>query len=98
MTVSGQEQKQERLKQFLKILSEDASLLNQDGLNESRSLSEMLIMLGYRPWKEPVDMAVLLSQLLRKMGYESSSEDMMDYVMDGGTLDEFMKTDALHKQ
>ena len=94
MTVSGQEQKQVRLKQFLKVISEDPSLLDQDGLNEWRSLSEILIISDYRPLNEPVDMARVLSQLLRKMGYKSSSEDMMDYVMDGGTVDEFMNTGA----
>lgn len=91
MTVSGQEQKQERLKQFLNILSEDPSLLEQNGLNEwRRPLSELLIVAGYRPWNEPVDMARLLSHLLNIMGYQSSSEDMMKYVMNGGTVDEFM--------
>lgn len=94
MTVSVQEQKQVKLKQFLKKLSEDPSLLDQDELNEWRSLSDILSISGYQPRNEPLDMAKLLSQLLRKMGYKSSSEDMMEFVMDGGTVDEFMNTGA----
>jgi hypothetical protein len=92
MNVSNQEQKQVRLKQFLKILSEDPSLLNQDELEESRSLSELLMLTGYLPWNEPVDMAELVSLLLKKMGLEAGSEDMMEYIMNGGTVDDFMNT------
>jgi hypothetical protein len=92
MNVSNQEQKQTRLKQFLKILSEDPSLLNQDGLEETRSLSEFLMFTGYLPRNEPVDLAKLVSLLLRKKGLEAGSEDMMDHIMSGGTVDDFMNT------
>lgn len=93
MNVSDREQKRVRLKQFFEILSEDPSLLNQqNGLNELRSLSEILNVSGYRTWNEPVDMARLLSLLLKKMGLKSSSEDMMEYVMNGGTVEDFMNT------
>ncbi len=92
MNVSNREQKQVRLKQFLKILSEDPSLLDQDGLEETRSLSELLMFTGYLPRNEPVNMAELVSQLLKKLGLEAGSEDMMEYIMNGGTVDDFMNT------
>ncbi|GGH15348.1 hypothetical protein [Paenibacillus segetis] len=90
MNVSNVEQRRGRLKQFLKILSEDPSLLNQDGLKETRSLSELLVFSGYRSCNEPVDMAEVLSKSLRKIGLEACSVDMMEHVMNGGTIDEFM--------
>lgn len=92
MIVSNQEQKQVRLKQFLKVLSEDPSLLNQDELEESRSLTDLLMFTGYLPRNETVDMAVLVSRLLKKLGLEACSEDMMEYIMNGGTVDDFMNT------
>lgn len=92
MNISNLEQKQVRLKQFLKILSEDPYLLNQDGLEELRSLSELLMFTGYHPRNEPVNIAQLVSQLLKKIGLEAGSEDMMEHVMNGGTVDDFMKT------
>jgi hypothetical protein len=90
MNVSNQEQKQVRLKQFLKVLSEDPSLLNQDGFEESRSLSDLLMFTGYLPRNESVDMAELVSRLLKRLGLEAGSEDMMEYIMNGGTVDEFI--------
>lgn len=90
MNVSNQEQKQVRLKQFLKVLSEDPSLLNQDGLEETRPLSELLMFTGYSPRNESINMAELVSLLLRKKGLEAGSEDMMDHIMNGGTVDDFM--------
>ena len=92
MNVSNREQKQVRLKQFLKILSEDPSLLNQDGFEETRSLSELLMFTGYLPQNESVDMAELVSLLLKKMGHESGSDDMMEYIMNGVTVDDFINT------
>ncbi|WP_373230150.1 hypothetical protein [Cohnella sp.] len=91
MNVSNQEQKQIRLKQFLKILSEDPSLI-QDGKEETRPLSEFLMFTGYPPRNEPVDIAKLISLLLRKKGLEVGSEDMMEHIMNGGTVDDFMNT------
>jgi len=94
MNISHREQKRVKLKQFLKILSEDPSLLNQDGLNELRSLSEILIISGYQPWHEPVDMASVLSLLLRKLGVSAGSADMMEYMMNGGSVEDFMNTET----
>lgn len=90
MNVSNVEQKRVRLKQFLKILSEDPSLMNQERQEDSRSLAELLMVTGYTPRNKPVDMAELVSLLLKKVGHEACSEDMMEHVMNGGTVDEFM--------
>ncbi|CAM4139273.1 hypothetical protein L1N85_05790 [Paenibacillus alkaliterrae] len=90
MNVSNVEQKRVRLKQFLKILSEDPSLLNQERQKDSRSLAEFLMYTGYTPRNEPVNMAELVSLLLKRVGHEARSEDMMEHVMNGGTVDEFM--------
>jgi len=94
MNGSDREQKQVRLKQFLKILSEDPSLLNQNGQNEMRPLSEFLMVSGYRLCEETVDMAQVLSLLLRKMGHPYGSEDMMEYIMNGGNVEGFMGNDT----
>lgn len=88
------EQKRVRLKQFLKIISEDPFLLSQDGQKEMRPLSELLIVSGYRSSDETVDMSKLLSLLLRKMGLTSRSEDMMEYMMNGGKVEDFMNHDT----
>ncbi|MGF7046860.1 hypothetical protein J2T13_001362 [Paenibacillus sp. DS2015] len=90
MNVSNQEQKRVRLKQFLKILSEDPYLLNQDGLEKLRSLSEIVILTGYKSRDGLVNMAELVSLLLKKMGIEAGSEDLMECVMEGGSVDNFM--------
>ncbi|OBZ13629.1 MULTISPECIES: hypothetical protein [Bacillales] len=92
MNISNQEQKRVRLKQFLKILSEDPSLVQQDGKTEARTLPELLMATGCRPCNEPVDMAELFSQLLGKLGKQACSADMMEHVMNGGTVDDFMNT------
>lgn len=90
MNVSNVEQKRVRLKRFLNILSEDPSILNKEELEESRSLADLLMLSGYTPRDEHIDMAELVSLLLKKMGHHACSEDMMEYVMNGGTVDEFM--------
>ncbi|MOA09039.1 hypothetical protein D3C78_1288460 [compost metagenome] len=91
MNVSNQEQKRIRLKQFLKILSEDPSLSYADREEQERPLAELLLLTGYIPANEPVDLARLVSQLLKKLGLEACSEDMMAHVMNGGTVEEFME-------
>lgn len=90
MNVSDIEQKRVRLKRFLKILSEDPSLLNKEELEETKSLTDLLMLSGYTPRNAHVDMAELVSLLLKKMGHKSCSDDMMEHVMNGGTVDEFM--------
>lgn len=92
MNISNQEQKRIRLKQFLKILSKDPSLLKKDGQAEPRTLAELLAAAGYGSRNEPVDMAKLVSQLLGMKGMQACSADMMEYVMNGGTVDDFINT------
>lgn len=92
MNISNQEQKRIRLKQFLKILSEDPSLLKQVSHEEVRPLSELLMATGYRLCNESIDIAELMSQLLGKLGLKACSAEMMDYIMNGGTVDDFMNT------
>ncbi|WP_193726889.1 hypothetical protein [Paenibacillus guangzhouensis] len=90
MNGPDREPKRARLKQFLKILSKDPTLLNQQGQTEMRPLSELLIVSGYRQYDGTVDMAQLSSLLLRKMGISSGSEEMMEYIMNGGKVEDFM--------
>ncbi|WP_419874804.1 hypothetical protein [Candidatus Pristimantibacillus sp. PTI5] len=92
MNVSNQEQKRVRLKQFLKILSEDPSLVRNNGQAETRTLPDLLAAIGCRLRNEPIDMAEQVSQLLGKMGLQACSNDMMEHVMNGGTVDEFINT------
>ncbi|OMF21237.1 hypothetical protein BK133_28615 [Paenibacillus sp. FSL H8-0548] len=92
MNISNQEQKRIRLKQFLKILSEDPSLLQKTDHGEARPLSELLMATGCRLCNEPIDMAELMSQLLGKLGLKACSTEMMEYIMNGGTVDDFMNT------
>lgn len=92
MNVSNQEQKRVRLKQFLKILSEDPSLVRNDGQAETRTLPDLLTAIGCRLRNEPIDMAEQVSHLLGKMGLQACSNDMMEHVMNGGTVDEFINT------
>ena len=94
MNSSDREQKRVRLKQFLKILSEDPSLRNQNGQKDMRPLSELLMVSGYRQCDDSIDMAQLLSLLLRKIGHASGSEDMMEYIMRGGKVEDFMSNDT----
>ncbi|MDQ0116101.1 hypothetical protein [Paenibacillus harenae] len=87
----NQEQKQLRLKQFLKRLSEDPSMANQNMARYWGSLAELLVLTGYNPRNEPIDMAELVSLLLKRNEIEACSEDMMQHVLNGGTVDDFMK-------
>ncbi|TVY01261.1 hypothetical protein [Cohnella terricola] len=91
MDESIRERKQARLKQFLKMLSKDPGLLNPDERMESSSLSDFMKYADYRPRNEPIDVAELVSLLLKKKGFEAGSEDMMEYIVNGGTVDDFMK-------
>jgi hypothetical protein len=92
MSVVNQEQKRMRLKRFLRLLSEDPSILIQkSGQRELPSLGELLLATGCMPGNEPVDLAALMSGLLKKLGMEACYEDMMNHVMSGGTVEEFMQ-------
>ncbi|XID93084.1 hypothetical protein ACF3MZ_00655 [Paenibacillaceae bacterium WGS1546] len=90
MNVSNLAQKQERLKRFLELLSQDASLnrLNESG--SAWSWDELLSWAGYVPRNGTIDLAELVSRTLRKTGIDADTNAMMDYILNGGTVDEFI--------
>lgn len=90
MNVSNSEQRQVRLKQFLRILSEDPSLSHQVEQGKLRSLAELLMVSGYWPCGEPVNMSSVVSLSLKKLGLEAGSEELIEYVMNGGTVESFI--------
>ncbi len=79
------------LKQFLKILSEDPSITHRDELKPARPLMELLKFTGYSSWSGSINMAELVTLLLKKTGLGACSEEMMEYIINGGSVDEFMK-------
>lgn len=90
MEISRQEQKRIRLKLFLKILSEDPSMAHEGKLHNAGSLADLLVYTGYYPKNDTIDMAKVVSLLLKKLGHEACWEDMMEHVIRGGTIEEFM--------
>ena len=81
--------KQDRLKQFLQRLSEDKDV--SSGLEmPTRSLSEFLLLAGYTPNGESVDIAKLVTMLLSVKGIEGCSEQMVEYVLNGGSIEGFL--------
>lgn len=93
MNVSSSEQRQVRLKQFLKILSEDPSLSHQVEQGKLRSLSELLMVSGYWPCDKPINMSNVVSLSLKKLGLEAGSEELIEYVINGGTVENFIETE-----
>mgnify|MGYP001247242494 FL=1 len=92
MNVSNLEQKlkQARLKQFLHRLSHDPSLYSHDDPEDPRPLAEIFSFAEYRPRSERVDLGELVSRVLKKLGVEAGSDDMIDFIMDGGTVGDFL--------
>lgn len=84
------EKKMLRFKRFLSMLSEDPSLAGREDEGEARSLADYFAYSGYRPNDEPVDLSLLVSLLLKRNGHVADSEQMMEFVMNGGTIDAFM--------
>lgn len=84
------EQKQVKLKMFLKKLAEDGSLKQQVEMEKPRMLSDLLQFADYLPQNENIDMAKLLSLLLRKLEFEFDAELMVEHVINGGTVDGLM--------
>ena len=66
----------------------------QEGIGESRTIVDYLKFSGYFPRNEHVDMAVLVSLLLKKKGHAAGSEEMMEFVMKGGTVEAFMNAEG----
>ncbi|MFD0958207.1 hypothetical protein [Paenibacillus chungangensis] len=92
MNAINLEQKQIRLKLFLQRISEDESLCQQKSSTDtSRSMTELLLMSGYGSWNESIDLARLMTLLLRKRGTEGCSEAMMEHILNGGTIDGFLQ-------
>ncbi|MCR2803281.1 hypothetical protein [Paenibacillus soyae] len=90
MEISNQEQKRIRLKLFLNILSEDPSMAGGEKLPKANSLADLLVYTGYYPSNGTIDMARVVTLLLKKLGHEACSEDMVEHVINGGTLEEFI--------
>jgi len=89
MNVTRKNDKHVRLKQFLQRLSEDNDVCRGAGM-PTRSLSELLLFAGYTPSGETVDMAQLMTLLLREQGVEGCSEQMVEYVLNGGSIEGFL--------
>lgn len=89
MNVTRKNDKHARLKQFLQRLSEDKDLSRGAGM-PTRSLSEFLLFAGYTPSGESVNMARLVTQLLCVQGVEGCSEQMIEYILNGGSIEGFL--------
>jgi len=89
MNVTRKNDKHARLKQFLQRLSEDKDVCRGAGM-PARSLSEFLLFAGYTPSGESVDMAKLVTLLLREQGVEGCSEQMVEHVLNGGSIEGFL--------
>lgn len=90
MDAPNKQQKEERLEQFLTNLLVDPSILKYKHSAASVALPELMKSCGEQFVNESVDMARLVSILLEKKGIAGSCEDMMDHVISGGTVDEFI--------
>ena len=98
MDVSNPElmQKQERLRLFLEKLSQDASLSPCHDSASALSWEELLIYTGYDSRNGTVDVAELVSLTLGKLGIDADMKAMMEYILSGGTVGEFMNA-AWHR-
>jgi uncharacterized protein YihD (DUF1040 family) len=98
------EQKKLRLRQFLQYLAEDDSLGagKSNSLTELLYYTEYPLrrefVFDYKKnkyvpgaQKPCIDLAELLTLLLDKKGIDKSFEDLMDHILRGGSLDEFLR-------
>ena len=90
MNVSNPAQKQEKLKQFLDMLSRDASLSRRHDSASAWSWEELLSYTGYDPGDGTIDVAELVSLTLGKLGIDADTKAMMEHVLNGGTVGEFI--------
>jgi hypothetical protein len=91
MNVTSKNDKQDRLKQFLQRLSEDKDVSGSGrSVTPVRSLSELLLFAGYTPSGESVDMSRLVTLLLQLQGVKGCSEQMIEHVLNGGTIEGFL--------
>jgi hypothetical protein len=91
MSVPCKNDKQARFKQFLQRLSEDKDV-GRGAVKPTHSLSELLLFAGYNPNGEAIDMARLVTLLLRTQGLEGCSEQMVEHVLNGGSIEGFFLT------
>lgn len=89
-------QKQEKLKLFLDRLSQDASLSRRHDSASAWSWEELLAYTGYDPRDGTVDVAELVSLTLGKLGIEADAKTMVEYILNGGTVRDFMNV-AWHR-
>jgi uncharacterized membrane protein affecting hemolysin expression len=89
MNATYKNDKQARFKLFLQRLSEDKDVRSGSG-TPVRSLSELLLFAGYTPSGESVDVSRLLTLLLHEQGVEGCSEQLIEHVLSGGTIEGFL--------
>ncbi|SDT17294.1 hypothetical protein SAMN05444162_3313 [Paenibacillaceae bacterium GAS479] len=87
--------KQERLREFLDKLADDHSLnkTGDDSLDITELTEDGFVKGSLAPIAitgKPVDLADLLSNLLREQGLGSSSEELVEHVLEGGSVETFL--------
>ncbi|QAY67218.1 hypothetical protein [Paenibacillus protaetiae] len=92
MNVWNQEQKKVRLAQFLKRLSEDPTLSRREAasLNEA----DLAGLPDSGRVKQRVDLAAVTTALLHKRGIDACFEDMMEFIIQGGTVGAFIDAEG----
>jgi hypothetical protein len=80
--------KKERLKQFLARLEKDPSL-GRHG-RKPPALSELLQASGMPYSNGPLDISKLLAHALKQKGIDAGPEEMVDHVIQGGTIEQFL--------
>ena len=83
-----QSDKKERLRQFLVSLAKDPALEGRD--QEPPALSELLQASGMPYSNGPLDISKLLAHALQQKGIAADPEEIMEHVIQGGTIEQFM--------
>lgn len=104
--VIAKEQRKLRLKQFLKFLAEDETITGESESGQTLAellfyteyplRKEFVYDYNKNRYvpsnKKPhIDLAELLTLLLKKSGLKAESEDLMDHVLQGGSVEEFIQ-------
>lgn len=79
--------KKEKLKQFLAHLAKDP-LLGKNG-QKPPALSDLLQASGMPHPDGPLDISKLLAHALRQKGIAADPEEIVEYVIQGGTVEQF---------
>ena len=93
MSTAMQEQKRMKLRRFLERLAEDKTLRGME-TNRNHSLSEMLTQSGCHLRGNSIDIAELITVLLHKKGKKGCAGQLMEHILGGGTIEEFLKNDS----